>query len=104
MPSLAQLFKDFRGDSNFVVLTVSVDQRGAAAVQPFIKEKGYDFPVLLDSQNSVSSKYEVRGIPSTFLIGRAGDILWNVTGGVDWSSNQITKALKEALASPPRQS
>ena len=104
MPSLAQLFKDFRGDSNFVVLTVSVDQRGAAAVQPFIKEKGYDFPVLLDSQNSVSSKYEVRGIPSTFLIGRAGEILWNVTGGVDWSSNQITKALKEALASPPRQS
>ncbi|MGH7931772.1 MAG: redoxin domain-containing protein [Candidatus Binataceae bacterium] len=100
MPSLAKLYRDFGGRSDLVLLTVSVDQGGAVAVQPFVQENGYEFPVLLDPDDSISRKYEVSGIPSTFLIGRAGEILWNCAGGIDWSSNEIEKVLKETLGSP----
>jgi hypothetical protein len=38
---------------------------------------GYDFPVLLDTENVASTAYGVSGLPSTFVIGRNGRIVWN---------------------------
>lgn len=97
LPSLERLYRDFRSYPDFAVVTVNIDQNGQPAVSEFMERNGYDFPVLLDSRNAVSSTYEVHGIPSIFVIGRDGHIIWNCDGGVDWSDSHVRDALKKLL-------
>jgi len=97
MPSLENLYRDFRSDHDFAVLTVSIDQDGKPAVTQFMANNGYDFPVLLDPSNAASAAYGVSGIPSTFVIGRDGQIIWNCAGALNWSDPTVRAALKKLL-------
>ena len=97
MPSLEKLYRNHRRDSRFVILTVSVDQQGTSAVQPFVQRTGYDFPVLLDQSNQVSSEYNVGGIPATFIIDGAGEIVWDCAGSLDWSNTDLEYAIQKLI-------
>ena len=97
MPSLEELFRNFHSYRDFAVLTVNIDQRGKLTVAQFISTSGYDFPVLLDASNATSAAYGVSGIPSTFVIGRGGQIMWNCVGALDWSNPAMHDALRKLL-------
>jgi peroxiredoxin len=97
MPSLEKLYRNFHSYRDFAVLTVNIDQRGKPAVAQFITTSRYDFPVLLDASNATSIAYGVSGIPSTFVIGRDGQIIWNCVGALDWSNPAIRDALRKLL-------
>lgn len=97
MPSLENLYRDFSSYPDFALLTVSIDQHGKPAVTQFMASNGYNFPVLLDTSNATSSAYRVSGIPSTFVIGRDGEIIWNCVGALDWSNPDMRDALKKLL-------
>jgi len=97
MPALEGLYKDFRSNSDFALVTVSVSGHGAGPVTQFMQRNGYDFPVLVDDTNATSSQYGVSGIPSTFVIGRDGQIVWNCVGAIDWSNPVLRGALKKLL-------
>lgn len=97
MPSLEALYREFRSYPDFAVLTVSIDQAGGSAVGQFMTSHGYDFPVLLDMQHVASGAYDVNGIPSTFVVGRHGRIIWNCAGALDWSNSTLRDALKQLL-------
>lgn len=68
-------------------------QEDGAAVQAFIKANGFSFPVLLDSQGKLMNLYGVRGLPTTFIIDRNGQVRHIQTG-------TITEAELEAVVSP----
>lgn len=97
MPSLEKLYRNFRSHRDFALLTVNVDSRGKPVVKQFMATGGYNFPVLLDPSNRTSAAYGVSGIPSTFVIGPDGQIIWNCVGGLDWSNPTIREALKKLL-------
>lgn len=97
MPSLEGLYRDYRSNPGFAVVTVSVSGNGPAPLTQFMTKNGYDFPVLVDDSNTAGSAYGVSGIPSTFVIGRDGRIIWNCVGGIDWSSPVLRAALKRLL-------
>ena len=75
MPHLQAMYTDLK-DQGFVLLSVSVDDaRSKARVKPLIKSKGYDFPVLLDTDTKLVSQYNPsKTLPYTFIVDRAGDI------------------------------
>ncbi|HJU10416.1 MAG TPA: TlpA disulfide reductase family protein, partial [Candidatus Binataceae bacterium] len=97
MPSLEHFYRQFHSYSDFAVLTVSVDARGKPAVTQFMASNQYDLPVLLDENNTTGSAYGVSGIPSTFVIGRDGKIIWNCVGALDWSNPRFSEILKTLL-------
>jgi peroxiredoxin len=69
MPDLETLWQEFRG-KGLVVLAISDEERGK--VEPFIAEKKYSFPVLLDEGRKVGEMMKVEGIPKTFIYDREG--------------------------------
>ncbi len=71
MPDLEALYQEFKG-KGLVVLAVSDEDR--AKVEPFVAEKKYTFPVLLDAGRKVSEQLRIEGIPKTFLYDRAGKL------------------------------
>ncbi|HJU11501.1 MAG TPA: redoxin domain-containing protein, partial [Candidatus Binataceae bacterium] len=97
MPSLEHFYRQFHSYSDLAVLTVSVDARGKPAVAQFMASNQYDFPVLLDENNTTGGAYGVSGIPSTFVIGRDGKIIWNCVGALDWSNPRISEILMTLL-------
>lgn len=72
MPLLQQLYDRYQG-MGFTLLGVNVDEQPAAALK-MLKEIPVDFPILYDSSNKVSKQYQVKAMPSTFMVDRDGNI------------------------------
>jgi len=54
------------------------------------------YPILLDTELKAARQYRIMGPPTTFLIGRAGELLGVVLGPREWGGEQA-KALVSAL-------
>jgi peroxiredoxin len=88
MPSLEVLHQQFK-EKNFVLLTISVDYGGLKSVQEFMNKHHYTFPVLLDPEGETLDLFEVKGIPTTFLIDKTGRMIGKAIGRRDWKSPEV---------------
>jgi peroxiredoxin len=91
MPDLEELFTTMK-DQDFVILAIS--DEAADKVKPFIADKKYTFPVLLDPGRKVSELFRVDGIPKSFVYDRDGKL---VAQSIDMRTGQqfidmLTKA------------
>jgi cytochrome c biogenesis protein CcmG, thiol:disulfide interchange protein DsbE len=98
MPSIESLYNDLKTSKDFVVLAVSQDT-DLALVRPYIEHNHLQFTVLLDPRNEVGERYDVNGIPETFIIGRDGRIVAHHVGPYNWSNADIREALQELIKS-----
>jgi peroxiredoxin len=88
MPGLEVLHQQFK-EKNFVLLTISVDYEGLKPVQEFINKHHYTFPVLLDPKCEALDLFEVKGIPTTFIIDKKGKMVGRAIGPRDWKSPEV---------------
>jgi beta-lactamase regulating signal transducer with metallopeptidase domain/peroxiredoxin len=96
MPNMKSVYDEFRGNPNFAMLGVSIDEkidlpRSKAEVD------GYAWTQLWAKggwQGQVAQDYGVRGIPATFLIGPDGKVV-----AKDLRGEAVGKAVRAALES-----
>lgn len=71
MPHLNKLYLKHK-DNGFVVLSISSDDaRTGSRVKPYIKSKGFSFPVLLDPSSKATTAYNPnKTLPWTVVIDR----------------------------------
>jgi peroxiredoxin len=69
MPDLEALGKRFK-DQGLAILAISDED--AAKVKPFIVERQFTFPILLDPGRKANKLFAVEGIPKTFIYDRDG--------------------------------
>ena len=92
MPFIQAIFADKRwADKVLVVLAVDIGE-SPSTVSEFMKKYGLTFPVLLDSTQDISLRYNVRAIPTTFLIDRNGIII-DIKIGAFSGKSEIEKSL-----------
>jgi len=96
MPSMEKLYQRLR-DRGFVLLAVSQDEAGKQAVEPFVRDLGLTFPVLVDPEHQVGDRYQVWGYPESFIIDREGRVVERVIGPRDWTSPEHVAALERLL-------
>jgi len=72
MPVLNELYQHYR-PLDFTVLGVNVEQNSDNA-KSLLKDVSVSFPILFDNNNKVSKLYNVKGMPSTVLVDRDGNI------------------------------
>jgi len=72
MPDLEVLSHRF-GPQGLVILAISDEDR--AKVEPFIADKKYSYPILLDPGRKVNKSFAVGGIPKSFLFDRDGKLV-----------------------------
>jgi len=81
MPAIEKVYRDYK-DLGLVVLGVNTtNQDSEADAAAFVHEYGLTFPIPLDRDGSVSVRYALRGLPTTFFIDRKGIIRSVVVGG-----------------------
>ena len=99
MPSMERLHRRMQG-KDFVMLAVSQDQDGPAVVKAFVQQEGLTFPVLLDREGLVSTRYGVTGYPETFVIDRDGRVIQHIIGPEDWESEEAYRYFTRLLENP----
>jgi peroxiredoxin len=88
MPSMEELHKQLK-EKDFVFLTISVDYVGVKPVQEFIEKHRYTFPVLIDPKCETLDLFDVKGIPTTFLIDKKGMIIGKAIGPKNWKKPEV---------------
>ena len=78
MPFIQQIHEEW-AEKGLVVLTVNLGE-SPSTVEHFLQRYGFSFPVLLDTKRVTSTRYNIRGIPTTFFIDRDGIIQERVIG------------------------
>lgn len=72
MPEMEKLYQETK-NSDLIILAVNLDE-DKETVQKFMSSNKYNFPVLLDTDNIVASKYRIVSIPTSFFIDKEGNI------------------------------
>ena len=95
IPELIQLHRE-GGTTGVVVLAVSSDE-DIAKVRQFVAQQHLPYAVIADVEAdfTLSRRYQIRGIPVTYVMDRAGRIAGKING-----SGDITGIVGEALARP----
>lgn len=98
MPSMERLYQEFKAQG-FTVIGVSSDLGGAQVVRPYAEALGLTFPIVIDRDFATNVRYGVQGLPTTFVIDRAGRVANVYFGARDWASAEaralILKLLEE---------
>lgn len=98
MPYLVKL-QQAMGGTDFEVVALSVDRKGLAASQAFLKEIGAEaLAPYVDPENKSLAALQALGLPATLLIDRKGMEAARLLGGADWSSPEAQAMVKALLA------
>lgn len=96
MPSMNRLQAQLKGQP-FKILAINMGEE-ADTVNKFLQEVPVDFSVLLDSNGKILGQWKVYAVPSSFLIGKNGNILYTLYGAIDWDEPKVV-SLISSLAS-----
>ena len=96
MPGMENLYRRYRAQG-LEILAVSLDKGSSDKVKTFADEYRLSFPVWLDSDRQVESRYHTLTIPTTFVIDKQGMIVAEVEGAKHWESDETFKAVEYLL-------
>jgi peroxiredoxin len=97
MPAIEDRYTTFKGQG-LVVLGINQDE-DSETVQAFVERLGLDFPILLDPGAVVGELYRARGLPTTFIVDRDGQIVVQKVGYM--SDGQLDQYLSQVGFSAP---
>ena len=100
MPSMEAVYQEYK-QRGFTILAISSDVHGSDAVAPFVQESALTFPILLDPQNVVGTRLQVRGIPMSYLLDKQGRIAGMELGAKNWHSAKMRQLIDQLLGENP---
>ncbi len=96
MPFIQKIFeKKEWSDIGLVILAIDIGE-GPSSVREFMEHFGLSFPALLDTNQDVALKYNIRAIPTTFFIDKDG-IIQDIKVGAFSSKTEIEKRLVKII-------
>lgn len=96
MPTLDALYQRYK-ERGLEVLAVNLDVDSTVDVGAFVREVGVTFRVGLDPSSSTARTYQVLGLPTTYLIDRAGNVVVKEAGVRDWLDGVTLLAVEGLL-------
>ncbi|MBW9261098.1 MAG: TlpA family protein disulfide reductase [Candidatus Thiodiazotropha sp. (ex. Lucinisca nassula)] len=96
MPSLIRLAELMKMD-DLQVLAVNVNEN-RNRVARIASKLGFNFPVLLDADKSVTKDWRIKVYPSSFLIDKQGVLRFKAIGPVEWDSEESITHVNRLLS------
>jgi peroxiredoxin len=95
LPHLIDLYKQQHAAGLRVVAITTED---AATAQRFAKQQGVPFPILIDADGAVSTRFQVESIPVTVLLDKQGRAAGLAQGYSQQSFDEIAALSEQLLA------
>jgi cytochrome c biogenesis protein CcmG, thiol:disulfide interchange protein DsbE len=97
IPAIEWLYQRYR-DKGFTVIAISVDS-DIGPVPPFIKQHRATFSIGHDPRMAVADRYDVRALPSSYLIDRRGNLVALAIGPRAWDTKPAYAVIEALLNS-----
>jgi cytochrome c-type biogenesis protein len=99
MPSMETVYQKLK-NKGFEILAVNLGE-SKDKVSAFMNEYKLNFPAVLDERQITGSQYNIRAIPTTYIIDKRGLIIARLVGSINWNTPTITAAIEAVLQSDP---
>jgi thiol-disulfide isomerase/thioredoxin len=97
MPTLDALQAQL-GAKGVAVLAISQDREGAQVAKPFKEKNGWNnLALYIEAAGSFQKDADLRGLPTSIILNKAGQEVGRVEGEVNWTSPEVEQKL-QALA------
>ena len=96
MPSMESLYQKLK-DKGLEIIAVNLQESGNN-VAAFMNRSYLSFPALLDARGTVGSMYNVRAIPTSYIIDKRGLIVAQLVGSTNWDTPNMVAAFEALLA------
>lgn len=96
VPYLQKLHQEYGAQGVHVFGLAELD-RTEAQLHSFIKQFKTTYPILVDPDSKVGTKYGVSSHPVTVIVGRDGNIRWWHNGFVKGDEKKLSEALRTVL-------
>ena len=83
-------------DQGFEVVAINLDKERKLADE-FLAEVDVNFTIAYDESGKSASQYKLKGMPSSYLIGRDGKVYASHIGFRDKDKEQLEQAIKNLL-------
>ena len=101
VPEMDTLWRTYR-ERGLTVIGVSEDgSRNRSKVLPFATRVGISYPIVLDADESLQRRFQVRALPTSVLIGRDGRIVSFTQGYRSGETAALEAAMKSLLDEAP---
>lgn len=97
MPEFNEMDREFKKSGDTVLLAINMTdgrRETKKKVETFISEQKYKMRVLLDSEGKASNLFDIRYLPTTYVIDAEGTVTGQLVGGT--TKNAVMKLVKEA--------
>jgi len=94
IPDFIRFQKKYGGD-NFTILGVSLDEQGFEVVEPYAKEMGINYPLVVDNQNLGDKLGGIYAVPTTYFLDKQGNIAGRKIGY--FPEDQMKKQIDEMV-------
>lgn len=101
MPDIQKLYEKSatEGEDAVIVLGVAAPNMGQEGseeeIAVFMEEKGYTYPVLMDTEGELFNSYGIMSFPTTFMIDRDGNVFGYVSGML--SADMMDSIVRQTL-------
>ena len=96
LDAIKDYYADWKKDYDMELVAVSVDDtRTAAKIPAMVKEKGWDYRVLIDSNKEFQQTANVSSVPHTLLLDQSGNIVFEHVGYAPGDELELEEKIKE---------
>ncbi len=85
MPSMERLYAKYK-PQGLEIVAISLDQGSEDDVREFAAKYKLTFPIVLDPDHKAKALYKVRGLPTSYLVDRKGQVAGYGVGPREWDS------------------
>ncbi len=94
LDAISELYPDWQEKYNMELVAVTIDgARALSRVGPMVKEKGWEFAILADSEQASQTALGFQTIPQTIVVGMDGEIVYSHNGYKDGDELALEKVL-----------
>ena len=95
MPELTRL-KQQLADRPFEIIAINVGEK-KYKVRKFIKLVNFELQVLLDTSNNAFNDWDVKTLPTSFLVGADGSVRHKIRGNPGWEQPKTISLIEQLI-------
>ena len=98
MPELKKLAKKYKEQGLTIVAINEDSPSDHSKIKPYVKQKRFNFLVVLDEDKDIWDQFNVNALPTTILIDQSGTVLYYHTGYKPGDENELIGKLDKLFS------
>ena len=94
LSNLHEVYDEWKEETGVEIIIISIDDsRSQSKVKPYINSMGWEFKGFLDPNREVARSLHVISVPHTFLVDKAGNIVYENKGYIEGDEETLYRHL-----------